>query len=115
LSPWESSLKPIQALFRKILKSTSVDGRDLCEEELHAFDGVPSPESVNVKNRRNDFKNDENRRDSVRNSVYQSSDRSDMGIGEAPQSSEKRLLDIEKSLDSNTVNMHSCITSPHMS
>jgi hypothetical protein len=113
LSPWESSLKPIQALFRKILKLSSADGKDLCEEELHAFDGVPSP--VNVKNRRNGFKNDENRRDSVRNSVYQSSDRNDMGIGEAPHSSEKRLLDIEKSLDSNTVNMHSCITSPHIS
>ena len=106
MSPWESSLKPIQALFRKILKSNSVNGKDLSEEELNSSDGIPSPESGNIKNRRSDNRNDENHRNSVINSVYENSEgsyRNEMGIGEVPESGEKRLHSKEKSSDSNTV------------
>ena len=75
--------KSIHAVFRKLIKTKSVNGKDLSEEELYGSEGMPGMGSQNRKKfgrsnmdgkKNNDSDNNLNDRNSIRNNNYDNKD-----------------------------------------
>ena len=75
--------KSIHAVFRKLIKTKSVNGKDLSEEELYGSEGMPGMGSQNRKKfgrshndgkKNNESGNNLNDRNSMRNNNYDSKD-----------------------------------------